>query len=142
MGTPSNALQAAIYTRLTGFPALTALIGVNQVFNFLPEETQPPYVVIGDDTSIDWSTHTVNGWETTLTIHCWDFEKAGAKSAKAILSAIYDALHDQSANISVTGFNLILIRCEFEHTMQDPSVQGQADRFWHGVQRYRALIHS
>src|SRR5437660_955887 len=142
MGTPSNALQAAIYTRLTSFAALTALIGAGQVFSFLPESTQPPYVVIGDGTSLDWSTKSANGWETTLTIHCWDYEKASNKSVNDILSAIYDALHDQDAAIAVTGFNLVMIWCEFEHTMQDPGVQGQGDRYWHGIQRYRVLVHA
>jgi hypothetical protein len=61
---------------------------------------------------------------------------------KAILSAIYDALHTQEASISVSGFNLIQIRWEWEHTIQDTGVQGQADRYYHGIQRYRALIQS
>ena len=112
------------------------------MFDFVPEEAQPPFVVIGDDTASDWSTKTVNGWDATLTIHCWDFEKAGRKLVKTILSAIYDALHDQDANIPVSGFNLIMTRCEFERTMQDPSAQGQSDRYYHGIQRYRVLIHS
>lgn len=141
MGTPSNALQAAIYTRLTGFSALTTL-ATGGVYDFVPEEAEPPYVVIGDDTAIDWSTKTVNGWETTVTIHCWDFEKAGRKSVKAILSAIYDALHRQESSITVSGFNLIMIQSEFETTFQDAAVEGQGDRFYHGVQRYRVLIQS
>src|SRR3954463_2314409 len=103
MTTPANALQAAFYTRLTGFTALTALVGTS-VYDFVPEEAQPPFVVIGDDTAIDWSTKTVNGWEATLTVHCWDFEKAGRKSVKAILSAIYDALNRQEASITIAGF--------------------------------------
>ncbi len=142
MGTPSNALQAAIYTRLTGFASLTALIGINQVFDNVPDATQPPYVLIGDDTAIDWSTKSNNGWDGTLTIHCWDYEKSGRKSVKAIMSAIYDALHDQNTNITVTGFNLIMIRCEFEHTVQETSAEGQGNEYYHGIQRYRVLIHN
>jgi hypothetical protein len=142
MGSPNNALQAAIYTRLTGFSALTALATGGGIYDFVPEEAEPPYVVIGDDTAIDWSTKTTNGWETTLTIHCWDFEVAGRKSVKAMLSAIYDALHRQEASITVTGFNLVMLQSEFETTFQDTAVQGQNDRFYHGVARYRALISS
>ena len=141
MSTPSNALQAAIYTRLTNFTALTALVGSN-IYDFVPEEAQPPFVVIGDDTAIDWSTKTVNGWQATLTVHSWDFEAAGRKSVKSILSAIYDALNRQEDSITVTGFNLIMIFCEFEHTMQDTAVEGQSDRYYHGIQRYRVLIQS
>ena len=143
VSTPSNPLQAAIYTRLTGYAPLTALIGPNQVFDFVPEDIEPPYVLIGDDTVIDWSTKTNNGWDTTLNIHCWDFEKAGKKSVKGIMSVIYDALQRQEASITVSGFTLVEFRWDgFEHTMQDPSVQGQGDRFYHGIQRYRALIET
>lgn len=141
MGTPANALQAAVYTRLTGYAALTALVGT-RVFDFVPESAQPPFVVIGDDTAIDWSSKTNNGWETTVTIHAWDFEKAGRKSVKAILSAVYDALHRQEANITVSGFTLVQIQYEFEQTFQDTSAEGQSDRFYHGVQRFRVLIET
>jgi len=139
MGTPSNALQAAIYTRLKNYSALTALVST-RIYDFVPEEATPPYVVIGDDTVIDWSTKPANGWEATITIHCWDYEKAGRKSIKAIMSAIYDALHRQESNVTVTGFNLPIFQFEFEQTFQDPSAEGQGDRYYHGVQRFRAFI--
>jgi hypothetical protein len=141
MSTSSNALQAAIYTRLTGYSALTSLVST-RVYDFVPQNASAPYVVIGDDTAIDWSTKSTNGWEITVTIHCWDFEKAGRKSVKSILSAIYDALHRQSANITVTGFTLVDIQSEFEETFQDTTVEGQNDRYYHGVARYRAYIQS
>jgi hypothetical protein len=140
--TPSNPLQAAIFTRLSGFSALTSLIGTGHIVDFAPETLQPPLVFIGDDTAVDWGTKTNDGWDTTITIHCWDFERSGRKSVKAILSAIYDALHRQEDNITIAGFSLIQIRCEFETTMQDPSAQGQSDRYYHGIQRYRALIQT
>ncbi len=142
MGTPSNALQAAIYTRLTGYAPLTALVST-RVYDFVPASAQPPYVVIGDDTVSDWSDKATNGWEVTMTLHCWDYEKAGRKSVKAILSAIYDALHRQESNVTVTGFTLIEIRFDdFEAAFQDTSVTGPNDHYYHGVQRFRALIQS
>jgi Protein of unknown function (DUF3168) len=141
MGTPANALQAAIYSQLMGFPALTSLVGT-RIYDFVPPEAQPPYVKIGDDTAIDWSTDTESGWSMTVTIHCWDFEVGGRKSVKAIMSAIYDALHRQEASIDVQGFNLALLQWEFEQSFQDPSEVGQGDHFYHGVQRYRALVES
>jgi hypothetical protein len=140
MGTPNNALQVGIYARLTGYAPLTAL--VTGVYDFVPQHIQPPYVRIGDDTAVDWSTKTANGWAATLTIHCWDFEKAGRRSVKSIMSAIYDALHRQEANVTVAGFTLVLLQSEFETTVQDTSEIGQADHFYHGVQRFRALIQA
>jgi hypothetical protein len=140
MGTPSNALQAAIYTRLTGFAPLTSLIA--GVYDNVPENAHPPYVLIGDDTAIDDSTKLAAGWEATVTIHAWDFEQSGRKSVKAILSAIYDALHRQEDSIPIAGFRLIQMQWEFEQTFQDTSPEGESDHFYHGVQRYRAIIET
>ena len=140
VSTPNNPLQAAIYTRLNSFAGLTALIGSNQVFDFVPATAKPPYVLIGDDTITDNSTKTESAWEAVMTLHCWDAEKAGRKSVKSILDQMYAALHLKEVNINISGFSLVQMRFEWEHTMQDPSVQGQGDRWWHGIHRYRALI--
>lgn len=140
MALPLNALQAGIYTRLTGYAALTALIGANKVFDHVPQGTAAPYVVIGDDTTIDFDTKSNNGWEVTLTIHCWDFEKAGSKSVKAIMSEIYDALHHAESSITVTSFSLVEIFQEFSQSFQDTTIEGANDHYYHGVQRFRALI--
>jgi hypothetical protein len=139
--TPDNALQAAVYGRLTTYSPLTAL-ATGGIYDFVPETASPPYVAIGDDTATDWSTKTTNGWDATLTIHCWDYEVAGRKSVKTIMSAIYAALHRQELSITLAGFNLIMLQFEFATTIQDPSIQGQGDRYYHGIQRYRALIQS
>ena len=141
MGTPSNAIQAAIYTRLTTYAPLTALVGT-RIYDFILPTATPPYVRIGDNTETDWSTKTADGWEFTLTIHCWDFEKAGRKSVKAVMSAIYDALNRQEANVAVAGFTLVEIKSEFAETFQETSETGQADHFYHGVQRFRALVET
>jgi hypothetical protein len=141
MTTPSNALQAGIYTRLTGYSALTSLLSSSStVYDFVPQDATAPYVVIGDDTSTDWSTKTTNGWDVTVTIHCWDYQKAGRKSVKAILSAVYDALHKQESSVTVSGFTLVMLQSEFEQTFQDTAIEGQNDQYYHGVARYRAYI--
>jgi hypothetical protein len=142
VASPDNALQAGIYTRLNNFAALTAVIGSNQVYDFVPESAQPPYVVIGDDTATDWDTKSKHGWEFTVTLHCWSFETAGRKQVKTILSHVHDALHQQEANITVSGFTLVQIRREFQQTFQETAAEGQSDRYWHGVARYRAVVHA
>lgn len=142
MSAPDNALQAGIYTRLTGYSALTTALGGRFIYDFVPQDASPPYVVIGDDTASDWDTKSKNGWEFTVTIHCWDFEKAGRKSVKTLLGHIHDALHQKEANITVTGFTLVQIRREFQETFQDTGIEGQNDRFYHGVARYRAVVHA
>lgn len=140
MASPDNALQAAIYTRLSNYSALTSAIGANKVFDHTPQGTAAPYVVIGEDTLTEWDTKTVSGWDCTLTIHAWDFLKAGRKSVKTILGLIHDALHRQEANITVTGFNLIRIDREFQTTFQETAVEGSNDHYYHGVARYRVTI--
>lgn len=140
MSSPNNALQAAIYTRLTGYSALTTALGGSKVYDHIPQGADAPYVVIGEDTLSDWDTKSTAGWECTVTIHAWDFEKAGRKSVKAILGHVYDALHQQEANIAVTGFTLIQIRWENESTFQETAVEGANDHYYHGVQRYRAVV--
>lgn len=114
MASPDNALQTGLYSRLTGYSALTTALGGSKVFDHVPQGEAAPYVVIGEDTLTEWDTKSKAGWEATVTIHVWDHEKAGRKSVKALLSHIHDALHQQEANITVTGFNLVQIRREFQ----------------------------
>ena len=96
-------------------------------------------MLIGDDTLIGRHQDQA-GWDCTVTIHAWDFEKAGRKSVKTLLSRIYDAAPPAGANITVSGFTLVQIRCEFERRSRKPAVEGPADRYYHGVQRYRVLL--
>lgn len=145
MSNPLNALQTGVYSRLTGFAGLTALLGTDsdgavKVYDHLPQGSTAPYVVIGDDTAIDSDTKTHNGWEVTLTIHCWDFEKAGRKSVKEIMRQLYEALHNCENAVVVAGSTLVLLRCEFQQTFQEQAIIGAGDHYYHGVQRFRALI--
>lgn len=140
MASPDNALQAGIYQRLINYSALTTALGGQRVYDFVHEGVDPPYVVIGDDTALDWDTKDRPGWEFTLTLHAWDYEKAGRKSVKALLGLISDALHQQEASVTVAGFSLIQIRREFQQTFQESGAEGQGDRYWHGVARYRATV--
>jgi hypothetical protein len=140
VASPDNALQVGIYTRLTGYSALTTALGGQRVYDHVPQGQAAPYVVIGDDTLTDDDTKSKAGWECTVTLHVWDYQKAGRKSVKALLSHIHDALHQQEANITVTGFSLVQIRREFQQTFQEPGIEGENDHYYHGVARYRAVI--
>jgi hypothetical protein len=140
MAHPGNALQAAIYTRLTAYSALTTALGGSKIYDHVPQDTAAPYVLIGDDTLTEGDTKSANGWEATVTIHCWDYEVAGRKSVKTLMGHIFDALHRQESNITVTGFTLVYIHREFEETYQETAEDGANDHYYHGVQRFRALI--
>lgn len=142
MSSPDNALQAGIFSRLSSYSGLTSIIGGNHVYDFVPETAEPPYVVIGDDTLTEWDTKSRNGWDATVTIHAWSYETAGRKQVKSILSAIHDALHRQEPAVTVSGFTLVELRRDFQQTFQETAVEGQSDRYWHGLIRFRALIHA
>ena len=129
----ANALQKAVYARLT------ASLGGVAVYDHAPQNAAFPYVLIGDDTAVTWDTKTRDGQEYTLTIHCWDAPKAGRKSVKAVAAQIYAALHRQEDSIPVTGYRLVLLIWEFMDTFQEPA-EGDADRYYHGVLRFRALV--
>jgi hypothetical protein len=142
MPAPYNALQAGIYSRLTGYSALTTALGGAKIYDHVPQNTAFPYVMIGDDTGIELDTKTSTGWELTLTIHAWDYAAAGRKSVKALLAHIYDALHRQEASITVTGFTLVMMNYEFHETFQESANEGASDRYYHGVMRFRAIIRA
>lgn len=140
MAAPYNAIQAAIYTRLTGYSALTTALGGSKVYDHVPQGTAAPYIQIGNDTSAPYDTKTSNGWQCTLTLHVWDYEKAGQKSVKTLMAHIYDALHKQESSVTVTGFSLVALLCEFQESFQESGVEGAGDHYYHGVMRFRAYI--
>ena len=141
MASPDNALQAAIYTRLTNYAPLTTALGGPKVYDFVSPKLAAPYVVIGEDTLTEWDTKTESGWDCTLTIHVWDFEKAGRKSVKSLLSLLYDALHRKEATVPLTGFILTELRWDgFQTSIQETGIEGENDHYYHGVTRYRALV--
>lgn len=143
MASPDNALQAGIYARLIGYAPLTQALGGQKVYDFVQPKLVAPYVLIGEDTLVDFSTKTENGWDATITIHVWDFEKAGRKTVKNLLGHIYDALHRKEANVTVTGFTLVELRWDgFQTAVQETAIEGENDHYYHGIARYRALIET
>ena len=122
-----NALQKAIYDRLSNHNDLAA-----GVYDSVPENTNYPYVTIGDDTLIDWDTKTWKGCEVTVTIHVWT-ENRGRKDNKAIQKTINQILDNYA--LDVEGFNVVHFRQEFSNTTLDPD-----GMTYHGVMRFRALL--
>ena len=89
----SAALQTAVFQRLIGDPALTALVGAS-IYDALPSGTLPPlYVVLGAEEARDASDKTGAGavHEFTVTVVT---ESAGFSTAKGAAAAVSDALVD------------------------------------------------
>ena len=124
-------LQEAIYSALKNDNTLTSTLGAG-VYDDVLEGSTYPFVELGNETAIDFSTKDVDGAEFTSIIHVWS-QYAGAKETKQIMDRIYDLLHN--SNLTVTGFNLINLRFEFSDILRDPDGKTR-----HGVMRFRALI--
>ena len=125
------ALQTTIYSTLSGDNTLTNTLGAG-VFDEVLENATYPFVSLGEETAIDYSTKDLNGGEYTINIHVWSQYK-GSKQTKEIMDRIHDLLHDSS--LSVSGFNLINLRFEFSDIMRDTDGVTR-----HGVMRFRAII--
>ena len=125
-------LQAAIYEALNG-----NVRGLKVYSNNAPGDTVMPYVVISNASSVPIDHQTNNGQEITVTIHVqYPTGKGKRLEAEKTLAAIYDNLHDQSLNISVSS-NLLDIRNVFAEVFQ-----GSDGLSIHGVARYRALVYT
>ena len=123
-------LQTAIYTALN-VSAITTTLSCG-VYDEVIEGNTYPFINLGEETTIDYSTKTATGGETTINIHIWSQYK-GSKQTKEIMDKVHDLLHD--SNLSVTGFNLINLRFEYSDIMRDPDGITR-----HGVMRFRAII--
>ena len=125
------ALQTTIYSTLSSDNTLTNTLGAG-VFDEVVENATYPFVALGEETAIDYSTKDLDGGEFTINIHVWSQYK-GAKQTKEIMDRIHDLLHDSS--LSVSGFNLANLRFEFSDILRDPDGITR-----HGVMRFRAII--
>ena len=123
-------LQSAIYTALN-VSAITSTLSCG-VYDEVTEGATYPFVVLGEETAIDYGTKDLVGGETTINIHIWSQYK-GSKQTKEIMDKIHDLLHD--IDLTVTGFNLINLRFEYSDIMRDPDGVTR-----HGVMRFRAII--
>jgi len=132
MSDPSFALQSAVLTALGADSALQALIGTPaRIFDDPPRGTPFPYVTFGNATVRAWDTATDRGHEHTLLLHAWS-RQGGRKEAKAILSAVYDILHESA--LVLIGHNLVTLRFGFADIFRD--ADGET---LHGIARYRAV---
>ena len=123
------ALQSSIYTALN-VSAITTTLACG-VYDEVVEGNSYPFITLGEETAIDYSTNNLVGAETTINVHIWSRYK-GSKETKEIMDKIHDLLHDVS--LTVSGVNLINLRFEYSDIMRDPDGITR-----HGVMRFRAI---
>ena len=125
-------LQQAVYSALTGDPAVQGLLGnPARVFDHVPQGSAFPYLVIGEVSVTPFDTKTEAGLDQRLTIHTWSRYR-GRKETKDIMAAVLAVLDGQS--LAVSGHTLVLLGFEFATAVVDDDGLTR-----HGVQRFRAL---
>lgn len=127
----ASALQKAIFTKLSGDAALTALIGANAVTDRRLAEPSAPLVVIAGIDSMDHSTASEPGEEHAVTLEAWS-EAAGHRQAQAIAAAVRAALHD--APLGLVGHHLVLLLHRDTRLRRDGK-----SRFHRAEMRFRAV---
>lgn len=129
------ALQAAVFTALTGDATLQALIGnPARVYDAVPQDAVFPYAVIGQVSGKPWDTKTSDGMEAVLEVHTWS-RYAGTKEAKDIMAAVTAVLDDQA--LSVAGHTLVNLRFESSQTALERDGITR-----HSAQKFRAVTQT
>jgi len=131
MSDHSLELQKSIFDTLSGDSTITSTYGAN-VYDYIPDNTSFPYVKLGEETSVDNGTKTLQGNEHTLVIHTFS-QYRGSKEVKNIMSRIYALLHESS--LSVSGASLVNLRFEFSDVIKEND-----GLTTHGIQRFRAVV--
>ncbi|WLR93660.1 DUF3168 domain-containing protein [Shinella zoogloeoides] len=127
----ASALQKAIFARLSGDAALTALVGANGITDRRLAEPASPLVVIAGIDSTDHSTATEAGEAHMVTLEAWS-EAAGHRQAQAIAAAVRAALHD--APLALAGHHLVLLLHRDTRLKRDGK-----SRFHRAEMRFRAV---
>ncbi|WEZ83990.1 DUF3168 domain-containing protein [Rhizobium sp. 32-5/1] len=117
----TQALQAAIYARLTGDAALTTLIGAVGVHDRLLIAPARPYVRIANIETRDWSTASEPGEEHLLTLEARSGE-GGNRVVQEIAARIRVLLDD--AALALTGAVLVNLRHQKTRTGRDAKGKG------------------
>jgi len=119
-------LQGKIYDLLSA----TSLT----VYSNVPDNTQPPYVVVGDMTSNDWSADGETGFDITVTVHSWSVA-ASMQQVRGMMNTVYNTLNRSDPVLS--GYELIGLDFESDDLLRDAD-----GKTLHGVQRFRAKVRN
>ena len=127
----ASALQKAIFARLSGDVALTALVGAEGIADRRLAAPASPLVVIAGIDSVDHSTATEAGEEHAVVLEVWS-GAAGHREAQGIAAAARAALHD--AALALDGHHLVLLLHRETRLKRDG-----ASKFHRAEMRFRAV---
>ena len=127
----ASALQKAIFARLSGDVALTALVGAEGIADRRLTAPASPLVVIAGIDSVDHSTATEAGEEHVVVLEIWS-GAAGHREAQGIAAAVRAALHD--AALALAGHHLVLLLHRETRLKRDGT-----SKFHRAEMRFRAV---
>jgi len=127
------ALQQAVFAKLTASEDIKDIVDdPPRVFDTVPRAARFPYIVIGEDQQLDWSTATDKGSEHRLVIHVWS-RSPGAKEARIAAQAVVDTL--DGVALTVAGFTLVDLRWLEGETLRENDCETI-----HAQLRFRAVL--
>lgn len=127
----ADALQSALYQKLVEETDYS-------VFNFVPDNQEGDFIVIGSDTYSDFSGDCFLGFDATVTISVWTLPTAdqkyqGMMQCNKIMGELYDILH--RSELQLEGYANLSITFEFQDIFRQPDGLS-----YQGVQRYRFYL--
>jgi hypothetical protein len=132
MNAGATDLQKAVFAALAGDVALTAMIGVEKIYDHTPAKAEFPYITFGRASAFDWSTGTEPGSEHFFSLHVWS-QARGRKQALAVMERVRIVLGQ--ASLALDAHHLVLLRLEQAEVQFEPE-----SAVHHGVMRFRALV--
>ncbi len=130
-------VQSAIYSRLTGYAGLTALLagGASGVHDFVPQDDNAfPFVTLGDLSASEFDADDRTGADVRVVVNTWSRYR-GKKEATEIMDQVYAALHRYD-DLAVSGYNTVDVQWDgLTNIMRDPD-----GLTFHGVQTFRVTI--
>ena len=128
---PGIELQGKIFEVLSTSPQLSALIGAGNIFDEVPKNHKPPYVVFAKSIHADWSTDSENGMEHEVEIHSWSHEN-GRKQVFQIQEILIQVIGTLAGQM--TNHHLVNITHE-----QSEIEARDKNRAFRGISRFRAV---
>ena len=102
------------------------------VYDQPPQNAKFPYVTLGEDTVVDWSTKLAPGEEITHTLHIWS-QYPGMQELKTLIDQTIQAL--TISPLVISGFDVVVSAMDGIQTLRDPDGITR-----HGVLRFRFKV--
>lgn len=126
------AIQKLVFETLIQDTELTTLLAGTHIYDAIPANTKPPYILFGEIGSDDWSTGTEKGEELSIELVVWSAKK-GRKQVTQISERIRQSLNDQTG--LANGYNLV--NFAWENTLTQ---RARDNRFFTSKLRFRAVV--